>query len=285
MRINWKNLLTVTMISTTLFSCGEQKAEEAPVETTAAPEWKLGVQMWTFKEWDMQTALYKVDSADIRFIEAYVGQNFGFGEENAVFGADLTDSQFEKLNQLLTEKNIKINAFGVVYPADATAWVKTFELAKKIGVSYITAEPNKEHLDTVNALAGLYGIPVAIHDHPYPTPYAHPDSVINAMNGRPNLYACADIGHWARNGLDVVECLKKLEGRIIGVHLKDVKESGNLKAEDVVVGTGVVPMKEVFEELKRQGFKGQFSIERENNWFHNLTDVIATKKVFDEYSK
>lgn len=274
-------------VITSIIGCGEQNAPESKEEVvkTNAPEWKLGVQLWTFKEFDMQTALLKVDSANINFVEAYLGQNFGFGEENTKFGVDITDTQLEKLNQLLKEKDIKINAFGVVYPADAAEWVKTFELGKKLGVSYITAEPNKAHLDTVNALAGEYGIPVAIHDHPYPTEYAHPDSVINAMKGRPNLYACADIGHWARNGLDVVECLKMLEGRIIGVHLKDVKESGNLKAEDVVVGTGVIPMKEVFDELRRQGFKGQMSIERENNWFNNLTDVIATSKVFEQLSK
>ncbi|WP_126973531.1 sugar phosphate isomerase/epimerase family protein [Gynurincola endophyticus] len=287
MKIKWKSFIAALAMITTIVSCGEQpsKEEKTAVETGTTPDWKLGVQLWTFNHFDMQTALLKVDSAAIRYVEAYLGQPFGFGETEVKFGVDITDAQLEKLNQLLKEKNIKINAFGVVVPANGAEWIKTFELAKKIGVSYITAEPIKAHLDTVNLLAGEYGIPVAIHDHPYPNEYAHPDSVINAMQGRNHLYACADIGHWARNGLNVVECLQKLEGRILGVHLKDVSESGNTKAEDVVVGTGVIPMKEVFAELKRQGFKGQFSIERENNWWHNLEDVIATKKLFDELSK
>jgi sugar phosphate isomerase/epimerase len=36
--------------------------------------------------------------------------------------------------------------------------------------------------------------------------------------------ACCDTGHWVRSGLHPVECLKKLEGRILGFHLKDVAQ-------------------------------------------------------------
>jgi hypothetical protein len=38
--------------------------------------------------------------------------------------------------------------------------------------------------------------------------------------------------------------------------------------------------------LKRQGFEGMFSIEREANWYNNVPDVIATVKFFnDQVSK
>ena len=39
--------------------------------------------------------------------------------------------------------------------------------------------------------------------------------------------ACADTGHWKRSGFDPVECMKKLEGRILTFHFKDVKKEGN----------------------------------------------------------
>ena len=74
----------------------------------------------------------------------------------------------------------------------------------------------------VDSLAGVYGIKVAIHDHPKPNMYWSPDSVLAATQGHSNIGSCADIGHWARNGVDPVEALKKLEGHVIGAHLKDI---------------------------------------------------------------
>jgi len=86
----------------------------------------------------------------------------------------------------------------------------------------------------------------------------------------------------ARNGLDPVECLKKLEGHVFGVHLKDIDSIGNTKADDLVVGTGKINFPAIFSELNRQKFSGMFSIERENNWYNNVPDVVATVKYFKE---
>ena len=56
----------------------------------------------------------------------------------------------------------------------------------------------------------------------YPMHTGAPDSVLAAIKGHPNIGSCADVGHWSRNGLNPVECLKKLEGHVFGVHLKDI---------------------------------------------------------------
>ena len=34
--------------------------------------------------------------------------------------------------------------------------------------------------------------------------------------------SCADIGHWVRSGLQPVECVKILKGRIMSSHMKDL---------------------------------------------------------------
>jgi sugar phosphate isomerase/epimerase len=139
---------------------------------------------------------------------------------------------------------------------------------------------------SVDSLAGIYNIKVAIHDHPRPSPYWHPDSVIAVTQGHPNIGSCADLGHWARNGLDPVECLKKLEGHIIGVHLKDVKTFNNVNAEDTIVGRGVIDFPAVFRELKRQNFNGMLSIEHESNWYNSLPDILETIRYYnDQVSK
>ena len=58
-----------------------------------------------------------------------------------------------------------------------------------------------------------------------------------------------------------VEALKKLEGRVLHLHFKDLSEP--VKGHDVPWGTGRSNMKGIMAELKRQGFKGYLSIEYE----------------------
>jgi sugar phosphate isomerase/epimerase len=171
---------------------------------------------------------------------------------------------------------------GVISPGTRDEWKKSFDLAKEFGLSYITAEPHKDQWDMVDSMAGAYGIKVAIHDHPKPNAYWSPDSVLAAVNGHPNIGSCADVGHWTRNGLNPVECLKKLEGHVYGVHFKDVKKFDDTKAEDTIVGKGVIDFPSIFQELKRQHFSGMFSIEHESNWYHSVPDVIETVKFYND---
>ncbi len=242
---------------------------------------KLGVQMWTFRMFSFTDALNKVDSAGIKNIEAFFGQPLG-GDLKGDFGTEMSADTRAKLKELLQSKGISIVAMGVISPADKAEWIKAFELAKEFGLSYITAEPKKDQWDVVDSLAGAYAIKVAIHDHPKPSGYWSPDSVLAAIQGHNNIGACADIGHWARSGLDPVDCLKKLDGHLIGAHLKDIVKFDDTKAADTVVSKGVIDFPAVFTEFKRQNFNGTFSIEHESNWYHNLPDVIATKKYFDD---
>jgi sugar phosphate isomerase/epimerase len=241
---------------------------------------KLGIQMWTFRMFSFSDALDKVDSSGIKNIEAFFNQKLGDGMEGS-FGTDMSQPTRDKLKQLLKKKGIQVVAMGVIVPKNKAEWIKAFDLAKEFGLSYITAEPLKSQWDMVDSLAGVYGISVAIHDHPKPNMYWSPDSVLAATLGHPHIGSCADIGHWARNGLNPVDCLRKLQGHIIGVHLKDVVQFDNPRAADTVVSKGVVDLPAVLAELKRQNFNGMLSIEHESNWYHNLPDVIFTKNYYD----
>jgi len=243
--------------------------------------WKLGVQMWTFRMFTFAEALDKVDSAGIKYIEAFWGQPLGAGMKDS-FGIRMSDDSKAKLKQLLQQKGISIVAMGVIVPNTRDEWKQAFDLAKEFGLSYITAEPHKDQWDTVDSMAGAYGIKVAIHDHPKPNVYWSPDSVLAATVGHPNIGSCADIGHWARNGVNPVDALKKLEGHIFGVHLKDIIKFDDTKAEDTVVGKGVIDFAPIFQELKRQHFSGMFSIEHESNWYHSVPDVIETVKFYND---
>ncbi len=273
-------------------ACNNSSSSSANTDTTAAATdtttstgstagFKLGVQMWTFRMFTFAEALDKVDSAGIKNIEAFWGQKLGDGMPGE-FGADMSEATRTKLKKLLQDKGIQIVAMGVIVPQNKAEWIKAFDLAKEFGLSYITAEPIKTQWDMVDSLAGAYGIKVAIHDHPKPNVYWSPDSVLAATQGHPNIGSCADVGHWARNGVNPVDALKELQGHIFGVHLKDIVKFGDTEAADTVVSKGVIDFPAIFAELKRQNFNGMLSIEHESNWYHSLPDVIATKNYYDE---
>jgi sugar phosphate isomerase/epimerase len=110
--------------------------------------------------------------------------------------------------------------------------------------------------------------------------------------------ACADTGHWLRSGLDPVECLKKLEGRVITLHLKDLvpdepkaqagapatgkkKQSESKAMHDVPWGTGVGNVKAQMAELKRQGFHGAFGVEYEYHWDNSMPEIAKCVEFFN----
>src|ERR1017187_2002891 len=67
--------------------------------------WKIGVQMWTFKEFTFAEALNKADSAGIRYIEAFWGQPLGAGMIDS-FGIRMSDETKAQLKQMLQQKGI-----------------------------------------------------------------------------------------------------------------------------------------------------------------------------------
>ncbi len=242
--------------------------------------WKLGVQMWTFRMFTFAQALDKVDSTGIKYIEAFWGQPLGDGLTDS-FGIRMSDASKAKIKDLMQQKGIQMVAMGVIVPQTREEWKAAFDLAKEFRLSYITAEPLKNQWNMVDSMAGAYGIKVAIHDHPKPDMYWSPDSVLAATQGHPNIGSCADLGHWARNGVNPVDALKELAGHVYGVHLKDIVKFGDTEAADTVVGKGVIDFTPIFRELKRQHFSGMLSVEHESNWYNSVPDVIETRKFYE----
>jgi len=284
------SFLAAGIFSLFLMSCGNNASvKETKTDSTSGKtdtlqattdNWKLGVQLWTFRMFSITEALQKVDSCGIKNVEAFWGQALG-GDTKDTFGIRMTQAGRDKLKDLLKSHNMQMVAMGVISPNKKQDWIDAFKLAKEFNLSYITAEPKKEFWDIVDSLAGVYNIKIAIHDHPKPNAFSSPDSVLAAIKGHSNIGACADVGHWARNGLNPVDCLKKLEGHVYGVHLKDIVKFDDPKAADTTVGKGVIQFAPIFAELKRQQFKGMLSIEHESNWYHSVPDVIETVKLYN----
>ncbi len=245
--------------------------------------WQLGIHAYTFKNFPFPEAVDKTKALGIQYMGVSGSINLGGKLKRTHL---MTDEELASVRKKLNEAGIKLVNWGVVQlPADEAQSRVVFDMAKKLGVDTLIAEPEPNALDTVEKLCKEYQIKVAIHNHPKPSRYWNPEAVLEALKGRsPLIGACADTGHWSRSGLDPVECLKKLEGRIINLHFKDVNEKGDgktrSKAHDVPWGTGVCNVKAMLAELKRQKFRGAFCVEYEHNWDNSSPEIAESAKYF-----
>lgn len=279
-------LLSIVLIFS---GCKEKKPAEVAVTDGVNPsvDWKLGIAFWTFHTFSLPEALEKIDSSGVDIVEAPTFFKSGSALNDSLIG-DLSPAGIEKVKALFRQHDITVESMYIGGDNTVEAWKKQFDIAKELGAKFVTAEPPVTLWDEVDSLAGVYGMKVAIHEHwKGVSAYWHPDSVLAAIAGHPNFGACADLGHWPKSGVDPVEAVKKLEGHIIAIHLKDIAEFNNPKIQDVPVGTGVVDFPGVFAELKRQNFKGPIYIERDaEDKPSNLPSVFQTIKYYnDQLSK
>lgn len=248
--------------------------------------WKLSCQFWTFREYTAFETIDILHAMGVGHAEFYPGQALSPDKPNAKVGPDLSDDEIAALKAKLKEAHITPENFGVadVNKSEDDAR-KLFDFAKKMGIKTIVAEPKDTSFNYLDKLTEEYKINISIHNHPKPSHYWNPDTLLAAINGHsPRIGACADIGHFVRSGLVSLDSVKKLNGHIISLHMKDVMpDSAPLSYAgfgDVPWGTGKVNVAAVLEELKSQGFKGVMSIEYEKTTGQTLVDNVEKSIAF-----
>ncbi len=236
----------------------------------------IGCQAYSFKEFTAFEAIAKTKQAGGTLIEFYPGQKLKPGSE-LVVSHDAGDAVVQELIAECQRQGIFAVNYGVV-GADTPAEIqKIMEFAKKLGL-YCVCTESTELVAEWEKAAIQYDIKVAFHEHG--GSMANPNyKVWNPLYIRgvvesrdPRIGACADLGHWCTSGLKPIDCLRILNGRVISVHLKDKSEMGE-KGVVVPAGQGVVDVAACIAELKKQNFKGHFSIEHENDWLDSVPKI------------
>ena len=248
-----------------------------------AKEWKtggfaVGCQAYSFRMFTAFEAIERTAEAGGRVIEFYPGQRFSSEDGDLRWNHDASEEMIAKIEEHLKKHGVLAINYGVVkIPQNIDEARKIFEFAKCLGMQGITTE-SVDAIDTIEKLVKEYGIHVGFHNHPRKADNPNyrmwdPNYVREQLEGRDErIGACADIGHWVRSGLDPVECLRILDGRIISLHMKD-RESQ--PGHDVPFGTGIANTAGVLEELKRQNFSGNVSIEYEYDWEDSIPEIAA----------
>jgi sugar phosphate isomerase/epimerase len=282
--------LNTLLFATLLFAaCNNSSQSSSTTDSTASAtstvnpkDWKFGVALWTFHDVDFPTALNRVDSAGLVYIEPNTFVSTGADFKDSAIG-QLSMASIDKLKSTIASKNLKVESLYIVGDSTIASWEKQFDIAKELGVEYVTTEPPLKMWNSIDSLAGAYGIKVAIHNHWLGfSHYWNPDTTLMAIKDHPNFYVCADFGHWPKSGVNPLDAVKKLSGHIIGVHFKDIAAYNDPKLKDVVTGTGVVDFPAILAELKKQNFNGHIYIERDSiEPGGNVRSVIREKNYYD----
>lgn len=253
----------------------------------AAMGWNVGVAQYTFRRFSFYEALGMASQLGIKNIEPAFFLTLDKNHPELKVNQDLSPAVRKELKQKLGDLGIKISAFYSNLDTDPEQAKKIFDFCQEMGIASIVAEPQAEAFDMIEKLCDEYEINLAVHNHPKSpkSKYWKPENVLAVCEGRgPRIGACCDTGHWVRSGLDPVACLKKMEGRIRGFHLKDVAER-TVESRDVPLGEGKAAYAAVLTELKRQGYQGVMTIEYEHDSPELMDDVAKCVAFVEKMAK
>src|SRR6266404_1182222 len=259
-------------------SLGSLYAENKIPEEYETGGFFIGCQAYTFNRYTVFEAIEKTAQAGGKVIEFFPGQKLSKEEPTVTWDHNASPETIEKVKTKLAEHKIKATNYGVVgIPKDEAQVRKLFDFAKAVGLRAITTE-SVDAIDTIEKMVKEYDIMVGFHDHPRQLSNPgyrmwDPYYILSVVRDRdPRIGSCADTGHWQTSGLNPVYCLRVLKGRIISSHMKDKTDYGEGQ-HDVPYGTGVGEIARCLDELKKQGFEGNISVEYEYKWENNVPDV------------
>lgn len=267
---------------------GRPPAPECSTPTAAKLGWELCAQLYTFRRFSFYEALEKISALGFRHVEPCFFLALDGARPELKTGESLPAPVRRELKEKLAKRGIAMTHFYADLGTDLVAARKVFDFAQEMGVKTIVSEPPPEAFDGIEKLCDEYEICLAVHNHPQGpgSRYWNPEEVLKVVKSRgKRVGACCDTGHWVRSGLHPVDCLKKMEGKILTLHLKDVAEWGKPEARDVPLGTGKADYGAVLKELRRQGFRGVMAIEYEHDSEKLVEEVAACLEFVERTAK
>jgi sugar phosphate isomerase/epimerase len=175
---------------------------------------------------------------------------------------------------------IKLHAAGAIYfPSSDEKDIRgKFEYAKRAGINVIVAgDPTPESLKWIERFVKEYDIKIAIHNHgPEDKFFPSPFDVLKAIKDLdPRIGFCIDVGHAVRANANVVEAIHATGPRLYDMHVKDLSDYTS-RENQVAVGQGVIPFREIFQALAEIKYPGYVDLEYEINGDNPMPGVIES---------
>ncbi|MFC2167747.1 family 16 glycoside hydrolase [Acidobacteriota bacterium] len=241
-------------------------AEEIDYQEIRIKEFSFAVQCYSYRQFTFMETLQKVKDLGLRHLQPYPGQRLSADQPGVPFNHTLSPENIKLVKAKMRELGLSFVGYGVVgFKNEEEEMRKVFDFAQEMRIPTIVTEPDYDDFTLLEKMVKEYRINIAIHNHPSPTKYALPEAVLANVEGLDErIGGSVDTGHWMRTGVDPLEALRKFEGRIIDVHLKDLDQFEEKEANDVPYGDGKANIRDIMAELTRQNFAGYITIEYES---------------------
>jgi len=290
----WDAKMLRFYLSAIQFALGDLEAPTTPsaalTPAAIAQEklgWRIGVEAYTFHKFTFFETIDKTAGLGLNYVGGLSFQKVS-AEVPRNFDPNLGDDELSRIRLKLDDAGLRLLTYYIHdIPADEAACRRIFEFGRKMGIETFMSEPKPEALDVIAKCCDEYGINVALHNHDAKASpgYWNPEGILKACDGRTaRLGAAADVGYWIRAGVDPIEAVRKLKGRLITVQMHDLHERSP-QGHDVPWGSGAGKSEALLREIHRLGLKPtMIGLEYSYNWTESLPDVAKCAEFFNALS-
>ncbi|MGH9455016.1 MAG: sugar phosphate isomerase/epimerase family protein [Terriglobia bacterium] len=230
---------------------------------------EIGAQSYSFRDRPLGMAIDAMRSIGLGECELWQGhvEPQHIPPEQLTFWRETVSlSDFHRVREQFDRAGIKLYAYNYSFDKDMNGaeFDRGFQMAKALGVRYITASSYISLVPKIQEYARKYKIVVAMHGHDNtsdPDEFSTAATFAKALAMSQHYIAVnLDIGHFVAAGGDPVAFIKKHHGRIVTLHIKDRKKNHGL---NMPLGQGDTPIIAVLRLLRDNQWKIPANIEYE----------------------
>ena len=239
---------------------------------------RLGAQSYSFRDRSLDEAIKGYVEAGLQYVELYSGHiepRKVPREELRKWRTTVSLKEYETVRKKFDDAGLTLYAYNYSFRDDFSddEIARGFEMAKALGVKYLTASSTVTAAARIDPHAKKNKIYVGMHNHSNikPNEYARPEDFEEAMRGKSEYIAVnLDIGHFTAADYDAVDYLEKNAKRIVTLHIKDRKKN---QGANLPFGEGDTPIKQVLQVLKNRKLRIPAMIEYEYKGQDTLTEM------------
>jgi sugar phosphate isomerase/epimerase len=246
---------------------------------------RVGVQTYSFRDRPLDEAIAAMRTIGFGYAELsarHVQPGDPAAEREWRTAAPLED--FRRVRRTFDDAGIVLYAYTYNIREDFTddEIEYGFKMARSLGVSRLNSSAKVSSAARVDRFAQAYKIQAGMHNHASmaPNEFSTPADFKKAMEGR-SRYLCMnlDIGHFTAAGFDPVSFLEENHHRITTLHVKDRKRNRDgEQGENVPLGQGDTPVKEVLRLMKRKKYPIPAMIEYE---YRGADTIVEVRRCLD----
>ena len=219
----------------------------------------LGAQSYSFRDRSLDEAIKGYQDVGLTWVElsaSHLEPKGATREQLRDWRKKTPLTFFKEVRGRLKSAGLKLYALNYSFREDFDdeEIARGFDIAKALGVKYITASSNVSTAKRIDPFARKAGIFVGMHNHSriVANEFATPDDFSKVMAGMSKyIIINLDIGHFFAAGYDPVAYIEEHHDRISNLHIKDRKKD---HGPNTPWGEGDTPIKQVLQLLNGSFF-------------------------------